>query len=70
MKGEQCTLCSNSADPRHGLLSTEGIYYALCDGCAPWRGEHAIVAARCRESGKPGSLHGRRVGHNELETAK
>jgi hypothetical protein len=50
-----CTLCPNKEDPRWGLMTKEGDYYPLCDGCAPDPGtpQVAEVAARCKAMGPP-----------------
>ncbi len=51
-----CTLCDQKEDPRWGLLTKEGDYYPLCDGCAPdFRDEEDCrnVANRCRAMGPP-----------------
>ena len=47
-----CTLCSNRSDPRRGLMTRDGEYYPLCDGCAPCDdGDDAVrVADACRAS--------------------
>lgn len=55
MSLEKCTLCDNLEDPRFGLMSKEGVFYALCDGCSP-AGEGAdrvkAVADACRATGE------------------
>lgn len=62
---DDCVLCPNKADPRWQLMTKEGDVYALCDGCAPWKGEEADVAAKCRASGKAPLERARRFGMNE-----
>lgn len=51
-----CTLCPNKEDPRFGLLTQEGDFYPLCDGCSP-AGDPPekvrAVADRCRALGAP-----------------
>lgn len=67
-----CTLCANKEDPRWGLLTKEGDYYPLCDGCAPDPGtpQVAEVAARCKATGAPfgGSQAVPKFGVNERDT--
>lgn len=51
-----CTLCANKEDPRWGLMTRDGDYYPLCDGCAPEPGDEEgcrHVADRCRALGPP-----------------
>jgi hypothetical protein len=62
---DDCTLCANKADPRCQLMTRNGDVYALCDGCAPERGEETAVADKCRASGKPPLQSYRRFGANE-----
>lgn len=65
----KCSLCSRLADPRHGLMTVEGHYYALCDGCAPFDGDGSDdavnVANKCRASGVEPVDPLSRFGHNE-----
>lgn len=51
-----CTLCANKEDPRFGLMTKEGDYYPLCDGCSPacmGPEETKRVAEACRALGPP-----------------
>lgn len=51
-----CTLCEHKEDPRWGLMTKEGDYYPLCDGCSPNPHDPkdcAAVADRCRALGPP-----------------
>lgn len=65
----QCTLCEHAADPRHGLMTKNGDYYPLCDGCAPYPDGMAEAARGtadlCRMSGKRPCAPLSRFGHNE-----
>lgn len=50
-----CTLCTNKEDPRWGLMTKEGDYYPLCDGCAPDpldKEDCRRVADACRAMGR------------------
>jgi len=62
---DDCTLCRAKADPRFHLMTKDGDVYALCDGCAPFKGEEAEVADKCRASGKPPLERYRPFGFNE-----
>jgi hypothetical protein len=67
---DDCTLCSNKADPRTQLMTRDGDVYPLCDGCAPYRGEEADVAEKCRATGKPPMNVWRRFGYTEPTSEK
>lgn len=48
----QCAACESASDPRF-VLSTDGVYYPLCDGCAPARhDEIPALLETCRASGR------------------
>lgn len=67
---QDCTLCPNKEDPRFGLMTKDGDFYPLCDGCSP-AGMGAVhtqaVAERCRALGPPfgNSVSVPRFGCNE-----
>lgn len=51
-----CTLCASKEDPRFGLMTKDGDYYPLCDGCSPaGMGDvyTKAIADRCRAIGPP-----------------
>lgn len=51
-----CTLCEHKEDPRFGLMTKDGDFYPLCDGCSPAGmsdGDMGAVADRCRALGPP-----------------
>lgn len=63
-----CHLCPEPSDPRMGLLTKDGDYYPLCDGCCPLtRAEAVEVASKCRALGPPwgNTTSIPRFGHNE-----
>ena len=64
-----CTLCEHGADPRMGLMTKDGVYYPLCDGCAPRDMVEAIrgTADLCRMSGKSPCDPLSRFGFNETD---
>lgn len=67
---DDCTLCEAKEDPRFGLMTKEGDFYPLCDGCSPaGEGPERLheVAERCRAMGPPfgNSTKVHRFGCNE-----
>jgi hypothetical protein len=64
---DKCTLCDDREDPRFNLLTREGVFYPLCDRCAPLDDdlEHVSeIADLCRAKG-PGRSEGFPFGFTE-----